>query len=247
MTLTSLERSFLISLLVFLALPAHAVALPQEAFALKQAFPEEVGASPLDSAYEQALIVRAGALLGNAPASSQYFLLVDRNAERQTASLALFDGSKKEIAILGTSKTSTGDPKRRGHFETPIGIFKNTPSNMSYRALGTKNSKGWRGLGAKGSRIWDLGWQRTNLPRDGTTEIRLLVHATDPDFGELRLGKQDSKGCIRIPATFNRFLDRYGILDAEYERSEKARYVLRKDRSPAAFAGSLVVVVDSAQ
>lgn len=244
---TVVIRSFITLFLLAAASLACAQTLPQEALALKQLFSEEVGQIELEGAYEQALTTRASALLRNASAGSQYFLLVDRNAARQIASLAFFDSARQNVTVLGSSKVSTGNPARRGFFETPVGIFRNTPSNMSYRALGTKNSKGWRGLGAKGSRVWDLGWQRTALPKGGSTEIRLLVHATDPDFGEPRLGKQDSKGCVRIPATFNRFLDHYGILDAEYERSEKARYVLRKDRSPVTLAGSLVVVVDSAQ
>jgi len=247
MTCTVVIRSFVILFLLLASSLAGAQTLPQEALVLRQAFSDEVGRTELDRSYEQALTTQANALLGSSMASSQYFLLVDRNAEKQIASLAFFDSTGRDIVILGSSKVSTGNPKRRGHFETPVGIFKNTPSNMSYRALGTKNSKGWRGLGTKGSRVWDLGWQRTTLPKGGSTEIRLLVHATDPDQGEARLGRQDSKGCVRIPATFNRFLDHYGILDAEYERSEKARHVLQKDRRPAALAGNLVVVIDSAQ
>ncbi len=108
---------------------------------------------------------------------------------------------------MGSDKSSTGNSARLGHYLTPIGVFRNVPSNMNYRALGTKNKRGWRGLGVKGSRVWDLGWQETIHPKGGKINIRLLVHATDPDEGERRLGRVDSKGCIRLTAKMNRFLD----------------------------------------
>lgn len=203
----------------------------------------------IDAPYKALLIKKTETQLlthaGDAITSSQYFLLVDRNPEKQVVLLAFLDSVSREMVIVGASKTSTGNPKRRGFYETPVGVFKNAPANMSYRALGTKNDKGWRGLGAKGSRVWDLGWQ-TTVRQDGSPiEIRLLVHATDPNFGEPRLGKRDSKGCVRISATLNRFLDHYSILDALYEGNGKAQYVLPKNRESQGFGGSLVVVVDS--
>lgn len=245
-------RSSLILLAVLLAAPqfARSQAFSQEVSVLQRRFSEEVERVPIDSAYKQLLIEQAVSLLsdhlGDSPMASQYFLLVDRNPAAQIVSLAFLNGETKSIAILGSNKTSTGNSKRIGFYETPIGVFKNTPENMSYQALGTKNNKGWRGLGAKGSRIWDLGWQKTVHPKGGSIDIRLLIHATDPDFGEPRLGKQDSKGCIHLSARFNRFLDRYGILDAEYEKSEKGKRFL-KNNKPIALAGSLVVVIDSAK
>jgi hypothetical protein len=36
-----------------------------------------------------------------------------------------------------------------------------------------------------------------------------------------RLGRPAFKGCVRIPAAMNRFLDRHSILDADYEQSRK--------------------------
>lgn len=48
--------------------------------------------------------------------------------------------------------------------------------------------------------------------------MRLQMHATDPDLLERRLGSAQSKGCIRIPASLNRLIDCYGVLDAEYKR-----------------------------
>lgn len=77
------------------------------------------------------------------------------------------------------------------------------------------------------------------------------MHATDPDYLEQRLGRPASQGCIRIPATLNRFLDHYGVLDADYERAALAdpRYdeVLAPDRAPTPLAGTLLVIIDSAE
>ena len=181
------------------------------------AFANEVGSISFEPAYGEKIARQAALLIrGDQPKfdSSQFFLLVDRNPDAQIAFLAFYDQDKKEDAVLllGADKTSTGNPKRRGYFETPIGVFENSPQNFSYRALGTKNSNGWRGLGAKGSRVWDLGWQRTLKQNGEQAEIRLLVHATDPDNGESRLGTIQSKGCIRISARLNQFLDYYGVL-----------------------------------
>ena len=49
--------------------------------------------------------------------------------------------------------------------------------------------------------------------------MRLQVHTTDARYLEPRLGTVQSKGCIRIPATLNKLLDHYGILDAGYQRA----------------------------
>jgi hypothetical protein len=101
-------------------------------------------------------------------------------------------------------------------------------------------------------RVWDFGWQRA-AKGWGTGEegdIRLLLHATDPDYLEKRLGRPASKGCVRIPAAMNRFLDRHGVLDADYERAAKddPRFeaVLLRERTPTPLAGNALVIVDSA-
>ena len=56
---------------------------------------------------------------------------------------------------------------------------------------------------------------------------------------------------MRIPAAMNRFLDRHGILDADYERAAKgdARFdaLLLPDRTPTPLAGNMLVVVDSTE
>lgn len=178
---------------------------------------------------------------------TQYFVYVDRNPEAQNIMLGLFDSVEKNITIIGWDKVSTGNPKIKGHFVTPTGIFVNSVTNMGYRAQGTKNSNGWRGLGKKGSRVWDFGWQKTQYKNE-EREIRLLLHATDPDFGERRLGKVDSKGCVRITAKLNYFLDHYGILDNEYEQSIASgtvSWLLPKDRETVKNPGQLMIVGDS--
>ena len=56
------------------------------------------------------------------------------------------------------------------------------------------------------------------------------------------LGIRHSKGCVRIPASLNTFLDHYGILDAEYEalrRTGKSLWVLKSDRADHAVGGAL--------
>ena len=142
---------------------------------------------------------------------SQYFVYVDRNPNKQIIVVGFFDSVAKDIAIIGVGRVSTGNQKRHGdYFLTPVGIF--THAN-DYRAEGTRNAKGWRGLGVKNSRVWDFGWQKT-CKNNQPIEIRLLMHATDPDFGEPRLGKVASKGCVRISSKLNKFLDYYGILDS---------------------------------
>jgi hypothetical protein len=81
-------------------------------------------------------------------------------------------------------------------------------------------------------------------------EIRLLMHATDPAYLAQRLGHPASKGCVRIPDAMNRFLDRHGILDADYERAARLdrRFaaLLLPDRNPTPLAGNMLVVIDSA-
>ena len=47
--------------------------------------------------------------------------------------------------------------------------------------------------------------------------MRLQMHATDRDRLEPRLGRRESKGCIRIPASLSVWFDRYGVLDAAYD------------------------------
>mgnify|MGYP001572882859 CR=1 FL=1 len=180
---------------------------------------------------------------------SQFFIYIDRNPEEQVILVCFFDSARKNITVIGVDKISTGNQNRRGYFITPVGVFEHATKNGGYRALGTKNEKGWRGLGAKDSRIWDFGWQKTHK-NNQEIEIRLLLHATDPIFGESRLGKVDSKGCIRVSGKLNKFLDHFGLLDREYEINKDKKsiaWLLKSDREPSIFAGKYMLVGDSSK
>lgn len=157
--------------------------------------------------------------------------------------------------VVGVTRVSTGSQGRFDHYITPRGVFHVTPAILGYRAEGTPNENGIRGLGAKGMRVWDFGWQvaakgwRAEPGKPDRTPIRLMLHATDPDRLEQRIGQPASQGCIRVPSALNRFLDRHGVLDAEYEKAAateiRFRALLSPDRQPTALAGNTLVVVDS--
>jgi hypothetical protein len=69
-----------------------------------------------------------------------------------------------------------------------------------------------------------------------------------PDVLEQRLGTVQSKGCSRIPASLNEFIDRYAVLDEDYEKAldEGRRFwVLRSDWTPTPWSGRYLVVVES--
>ncbi len=155
--------------------------------------------------------------------------------------------------VIGCDTVSTGQSGRRGYFITPEGVFAHTADILDYRALGTFNENHVRGLGLKGMRVWDFGWRiaaKGWRPDGETGEIRLLVHATDPDLLEPRLGRPASQGCVRISAAMNRFLDRHGVLDREQEAAARedmrVAATLPADRTPSPLAGGLLVVIDKA-
>jgi hypothetical protein len=179
----------------------------------------------------------------------QYVVVVDRNPNVQ-ALLLYWRSGHGEFRLIGASPVSTGRPGSFEHFETPLGVFNHSTDNLDFRAEGTRNSEGIRGYGVKGMRIYDLGWQR--VPRgwgDGAvSEMRLQMHATDPDLLEQRLGSVQSKGCIRIPATLNKLIDHYGLLDADYNqalREGRTLWMLDAQREPVPDPGRYVIVVDS--
>jgi hypothetical protein len=205
------------------------------------------GNNILDKNYLDLVLKNATNMILNKTNNSQYFFYIDRNPDKQLGFVYFFDYLDKNVTLIGIDKISTGNPKRRGHFITPIGIYENTIKNFSYRALGTKNDEGWMGLGAKDSRVWDFGWQKTDYNNENR-DIRLLMHATDPFFGEKRLGKVDSKGCIRISSKLNKFLDHYGILDKEYEEQKYLKnisWLLNPNREPVTYAGKYLLISDS--
>jgi hypothetical protein len=183
----------------------------------------------------------------------QLLVVVDRNPAVQQLRIILAQRDAR-WEVIGGSKVSTGQAGRRAYFITPLGVFLHTDGILDYRALGTFNENHIRGLGLKGMRVWDFGWQpaERGWREDGdTADIRLLMHATDPDYLEQRLGRPASQGCVRIPATMNRFLDMHGVLDADYERAARddARFraILPSMREPTALAGNALVVIDSSQ
>jgi hypothetical protein len=157
-------------------------------------------------------------------ALNEMVLLIDRHEHIQAALLfgKRADGS---FEFAGAAPVSTGKPGRFEHFLTPLGAFLHTPDHPDYRAKGTKNKKGVRGYGAKGMRVYDFGWQKGKQTwgRKAESKLRLQMHSTDPDLLEKRLGSRQSKGCIRISAALNTFLDRYGILEAEYDALRQTR------------------------
>jgi len=182
---------------------------------------------------------------------TQLLIAVDRNPRVQELRIVLVRPDEP-WEVIGGSKVSTGQAGRRGYFLTPVGVFLHTADILDYQALGTFNENHIRGLGLKGMRVWDFGRQMAEKgwnADEETGEIRLLMHATDPDYLEQRLGRPASKGCIRIPATMNRFLDIHGVLDADYERAalDEPRYaaILLPERRPTPLAGDALVIVDS--
>lgn len=235
------------------AAPPDAVVV--EARRLGEAMREEVprAAAP-DPALAARWIAQARRLLDDAgyvPADAELALLVDRAPAVQRVALVLLrpDGPRE---VLATAPVSTGRTGRRGFFVTPTGVFVNDGSVPGYRALGTRNAQGIRGLGATGMRAWDFGWvwAQRGWAEDGSeAPIRFLLHATDPDVLEPRLGRPDSQGCVRIGGAMNRFLDANGIIDAEVERQAaadaRAAALLLPDRRPTPLAGRLLIVVDS--
>ena len=190
-------------------------------------------------------LTKAG--LDNIPA--QFLVLVDRDIRVQAA-MIFWKSEFGDFHFIGASPVSTGKPGRFEHFETPLGVFPHTLENFDFRAEGTLNEFGILGYGRKGMRIYDFGW--IDAPKgwgDGrVSTMRLQMHATDPKILEPRLGSAQSKGCVRIPTSLNLFIDRYGILDAAYDRalsSGHQLWVLSPDREPTPWSGQYLVVVDT--
>ena len=182
-------------------------------------------------------------------ATAQYILVVDRSPKVQAALVYWGDGEGK-LHFIGASPVSTGRRSGFEYFITPLGVFERSIEHPDFRAEGTRNKFGIRGYGVKGMRVFDFGWvvgERT-WGDGGLSPMRLQLHATDPDVLEPRLGSAASKGCIRVSALLNQVLDRYSVLDADYEAAIERGvqlWVLRKDRMPTPWSGRYVVVVES--
>ena len=186
--------------------------------------------------------------------TSQYLLVVDRDPGIQAALLYFVDasGGASQLHFIGATPVSTGRPSGFDHFETPTGLFEHVPSNPDFRAEGTYNENGVRGYGSKGMRVYDFGWQTATQGwgAHGPGQMRLQMHATDPVLLEPRLGTRQSKGCIRIAASFNRLLDRYALLDQAYLAAAdmpSVRWMLRADRTATSWPGRWLLVVDSSR
>ena len=195
------------------------------------------------------LLDSALAAAGLSDLRSQAVLLVDRSVHVQAAFLMVRRG-EGGWTWLGASPVSTGRIGSFDHFETPLGVFAHSLDNPDFRAEGTFNSNHIRGYGLRGMRVYDFGWTQAlrGWGGGGQGTMRLQMHATDPATLEPRLGRAESKGCIRIPATLNVFLDRYGVLDADYEQAVAAGrslWVLRPDRQPLPWPGRYLIIVDS--
>ncbi len=171
---------------------------------------------PAEEQREYAKLLRA---TGTAP--HELVLLVDRSPQVQAA-IVFAGAGENEFHFIGASPVSTGRPGGFEHFLTPLGIFEHSLAHPDYRAEGTKNRLGIRGYGRKGMRVFDFGWQKERQTWGQKLEgqMRLQMHATDPDRLEKKLGTRQSKGCIRIHSSFNQFLDEYGVLDAAYTTGE---------------------------
>jgi hypothetical protein len=194
-------------------------------------------------------LAEALAAHGLADLPSQYFVLVDRDPHVQ-AVMIYWKSAAGDYRFIGAAPASTGRPGEYEHFETPTGVFEHSVANFDFRAEGTMSGFGIRGYGVKGMRVYDFGWvnAKRGWGRSGQSAMRLQMHATDPDLLEPRLGLTHSKGCIRIPATLNVFVDRYGVLDADYERLRaegKRVSVLRADRVQTPWSGRYLVIVAS--
>ena len=179
----------------------------------------------------------------------QFVALVDRSPKVQ-ALLLLWGSAGTVWQLVGAAPVSTGLPGRYEHFATPLGVFDHSVNNPDYRAEGTKNEFGIRGYGRKGRRVYDFGWvpAAKGWGNGAMSVMRLQMHATDPDHLEQRLGTAQSKGCIRIPASLNEFIDRNGVLDEDYQEDVadgRRLWVLRGDRPPTPWSGRYLVVVDS--
>jgi hypothetical protein len=233
----------------------ESAAVGAEAIALHDAFASEVSPTldlpASDLAAETALLDAMLERHRTAISEPQVVVLVDRSAHVQAVVLLLGSPST-DWRPIGAAPVSTGLPGRFDHFETPLGVFEHVPQNRDFRAEGTKNDRGIRGYGNKAMRVYDFGWvqAKKGWGDHAIGTMRLQMHATDPDVLEPRLGSAQSKGCIRIPATLNAFIDRQGLLDAAYDEAAASGtrfWVLLNDRVRAGHAGRYLVVVDSAR
>ncbi len=181
----------------------------------------------------------------------QLIVVADRNPRVQALAIVLAR-PRGAWEMIGGGHISTGQAGRKDYYITPVGVFAHTDLILDFRAQGTFNENHIRGLGVAGMRVWDFGWQWATkgwLHTGEGGDIRLQMHATDPEYLEQRLGHRASEGCVRVSDAMNRFLDRHGVLDADYERAAMTdvayRALLGPEHESTPLAGRLLVVIDS--
>jgi len=253
--LHSVSRALVMAALagVLAAFPAGTAFASVDPAQLRQAYAEQVDRR-LEPPPEEAqrygdLALDALKRAGIAFEQPQYVTLVDRSASVQAIFLYRLPPGAAPI-LIGASPVSTGRGGKFDYFETPLGVFEHSVANHDFRAEGSRNKFGIRGYGEKGMRVFDFGWQQAQRlwGRGGASTMRLQVHTTDPDRLEALLGSVQSKGCIRIPASLNRLLDRFGVLDADYLRAKaegSELWILPADQAPVEGAGRYLIVVDT--
>nr|WP_070107216.1 hypothetical protein [Burkholderia plantarii] len=235
----------------------QATAITRRAFAMRDAYAHEVTRRltvPEAAQREYAArLQQALAGKGLGELAGEYVVLVDRAPNVQALFVYFRTTARNEWQWIGASLVGTGWPGRYDHFLTPTGVFEHSPVNMDFRAEGTENDNRIRGYGARGRRIFDFGWVdgQRGWGKGGRSPMRFQMHSTDPDKLEPLLGIRHSKGCVRIPGSLNAFLDRRGILDADYETRAAqgdVPWILRDaPREPTPDAGRYLVVIDTAK
>lgn len=234
--------------------PAEAASATTRALDMRRMFSQEVTRKLTVPVVEQRAYVlqlqRALAAANLADLAGEYVVMVDRAATIQALFIYFRATPANAWFLIGASPVATGLPGTFDHFLTPLGVFDHTPDNMDFRAEGTTNENGIRGYGRRDMRIYDFGWidSERGWGKGGTSPMRFQMHATDPDRLEPLLGVRHSKGCVRIPASLNVFIDRHGILDANYEAQVEAGrslWVLHPGRDVTPIEGRYLVVVDS--
>ena len=197
---------------------------------------------PPEQAFYGALLAKAIEPGVAREARSQFFVLVDRSPRVQ-AVMIFWREADGAFELVGASPATTGEPGAYEHFRTPAGVFEHSAANPDFRAEGTPNSLGIRGYGDEGMRVFDFGWvlAERGWGAGGMSKMRLQMHATDPQYLEPLLGRAGSKGCIRIPASVDLFIDRHGVLDAAPQHA----WLFRPDREPTPYPGRWLVVIDT--
>jgi hypothetical protein len=223
---------------------------PLDGTSLAQNYAHEVDRRlAVPEAEQRAWALLLATLLADKELGPQYVVLVDRSPSIQAVAI-YWIAPDSTFHFIGASPASTGKPGSFDHFITPTGVFEHRITNRDFRAEGTPNENGILGCGRRGMRVYDFGWQQAERGwgRRGEATMRLQMHATDPEHLATRLGTIQSKGCIRIPAKLDTFIDRHAILDADYEQAiatGQTFSVLSKTREPSPWSGRYLVVVDT--